>query len=522
MHRIRHIGLQFARRCVQTATVLLIIALAFISLYAHYRAAFSLDELADQPGLKGEVLVRIDRGVSSMEAPQHFLDGAKGTLWSMRLFGMDFTDPLAAVEMAFASKKVYVPLFVSCFFWFLVTLLLGRVYCSWVCPGYLLFELTGKLRRLLRMAELPPAEVRFSLKNKYVVLLVGLAMAWGFGMPLFALVYPPAVLSRMAHAWVFGASLTGMLVLIGLLVAFELLVSPRWWCRTMCPGGALYALIGWPRLLRVKLVESRCTYCSICRDVCEPGLDPVTESRGLECDNCGRCARMCPERALTYGLGLPGRQEKPLLKASLRTSMCLAVAAVIIGTASTTVQAHHILGLPHYSYKENYPQAPTLEYPAQTGPYDVLLTSYPGKPSPGEAANIAIYIKNRQTGTPYGPAIGARVLQTFTFGNNREVMPSLRCVPFDHLHKFSVTFPEDGEYIVEITMEVEGKEEVIPFVMVAGAPSSTVSVLVATGVGMAWFLLTIRAIRIKRTRRQGRGSPDRPPGARGPEPLESR
>ena len=90
--------------------------------------------------------------------------------------------------------------------------------------------------------------------------------------------------------------------------------------------------------------------------------------------------------------------------------------AVLLWTAAAS--AHHILGLPHYSYKENYPQVPTLEYPAQSGPFQILLTCYPGKPEPGEAANLAIYIQHKTDYEPYNQAIQVRVLQTFTFGRN--------------------------------------------------------------------------------------------------------
>ncbi len=65
----------------------------------------------------------------------------------------------------------------------------------------------------------------------------------------------------------------------------------------------------------------------------------------------------------------------------------------------------------------------------------------------------------------------------------------------------TVTFPEDGEYIVELTLEVEGKPEVIPFLMVAGEPTATLSVLAGTGGFLAVFFIVIRAIRIKVRRR---------------------
>ncbi len=501
-HQRFHVCVQLFRRSLQAAVVVLILGVAAVSLYAHYRAAHALDDIDELSGPRGAVLVWIDGWVSGMESPERFLDSFKGTLWSMRLLGWDLTDPLAVVEMTCASKTFYLPLFVSCLFWLLLTLLLGKLYCSWICPGYLLFELAGKLRKLLRMAEVPPAEVVFSRNNKYIVLSIGLLAALTFSLPLFALVYPPAVLSRIAHAWVFGTALTGMLVLMGLLIVIELFVSPRWWCRYMCPGGALFGLLGWPRLLRVKLNRSRCNQCGQCQPVCEVGLNPVTESCSIECDNCGQCARYCPEQALSFGVVIPGKGPKAVSDSLPGTKALLVFLSALAGLAPAAAGAHHILGLPHYSYKENYPQAPILEYPAQTGPYDVLLTSYPGKPLPGETANIAIYVKNRQTGIPYDQPVEIRVLQTFTFGQSLEVLPMSRCVPFDKLHKLSVTFPEDGEYIVELTMEVEGKKEVIPFIMVAGEPSATLSVLITTGIGMVVFLVIVRAVRIKRARRR--------------------
>ncbi len=500
MHRTRHACLQILRRSIQIITVLLIVGLALVSLYAHYRAAHALDDMADLTGIKGYLLSGIDHAVSSIESPQSFLDGFKGTLWSMRIFGFDLTDPLAAAEMSFASKKFYLPLVMSCVFWIAVTLLLGRVFCSWICPGYLLFELSGKLRRLLQIAEVPPAEVSFSLKNKYIVLVIGLLFASFFSMPLFALIYPPAVLSRIAHAWIFGTAMTGMLVLIGIIIIFELFISPRWWCRSICPGGALYALIGWPRLVRVKLNSGRCIHCNKCQQVCEPRISPLTDSCSIECDNCGQCVRHCPEQALFYSFGLPAKNQKKTPNSSVAVSIVLVAIAVSICYSPSLVQAHHILGLPHYSYKENYPQAPTLEYPAQTGPYDVLLTSYPGRPGAGETANIAVYIKNRQTNKPYSQPVEIGVLQTFTFGRSRNILPRTQCRPFDNLHKVTVTFPEEGEYVIEISLDVEGKTETIPFVMIAGNPTATISVLIVIVLGVTIFLVIIRAIKIKQAR----------------------
>lgn len=497
--------LQILRRCIQLSTVVLLVGIAVLSLYAHYRAARVIDDPQLMAGLRGEVITQaVDPYIRRLDDPQAFLDGTKGTLWSMRLFGVDLTDPLAAAEMLAASKHIHWPLLVSILIPVLITLIFGRVFCSWICPGYLLFELTGKLRRMLRIAEIEPGAVRFSFSNKYVFLLVGLLLAAVTARPLFALIYPPAVISRVLHAWIFGTALTGMLILLGVIVAFEVFVSPRWWCRTICPGGALYGLIGWARPVRVKLKEDLCTGCRACIPVCEAGINPITQSNSIECDNCGVCLRHCGHGALVYTIGLPAvtapRHRKPDRK---RRG---AVLAAIVGLLCPwlfggSAQGHHILGLPHYSYKENYPQRPTLEYPATTGPYEVLLTSYPGVPVPGEPANLAFYIKNRETGRVYVEPITVRVLQTSTFGDNTVIMDATTRTPFDNEYKFHVTMPVDGEYIVELSMPVEGRTESIPFLMVAGEPTATASIATVGTFGLIVLFVMVRAMQRKRRRR---------------------
>ena len=509
LHRIKHFAIQALRRSVQVLVVVLLAGMVYLSLYSHYRAAHAIDDEAALEGYRKTILLGIHDRVDKLEDPQEFLDDNKGTLWSMRLGGIDLTDPLAAAEAIAAAKTVYVPLLWSVLIPVVVTLLLGKVFCSWICPAGLLLEITGKLRGLLRLAELPPGEVKFSRANKYLLLVIGLVISAAAAAPLFALIYPPAAMGRLIHAWIFGTSLAGGLVLMGLIVAIEIVVSPRWWCRTMCPGGALYGLIGWPRLLRVRLDEDLCTKCRRCEPVCEPGLNPVVESYGIECDNCGKCVQVCPEKALRYSIGLPNlgakqdqetdeRDNSPAVSKATVSGILLAALLLCPGVA----EAHHILGLPHYSYKENYPQVPVLEYPASTGPYDVLFVCYPGNPLPGEPANLVFDIKNRTTGLRYEDPVVVRVLQTFTFGANREILAATEVPAYDVLHKLSATFPEDGEYVVELTMDVEGQEEVIGFLMIAGNPSATWSVLITLGGSLAVFLITVRAIKKKRDRRK--------------------
>jgi len=495
--------LQILRRCVQASVFVVVILFALLSLYAHYRAAGAIDDPQLMAGMRGEMLTTfIHPYLEELSDPQRLLDGNWGTVWSMRIFGFDVTDPLAAAEMLAASKSVHWPLLGSIVLPVILTLFLGKVFCSWICPGYVLFEVAGKFRRLLKLAEISPGEVKFAFANKYIFLVVGLCIAAITSAPLFALIYPPAVISRVLHAWVFDTAMTAMIVLLLVIVAVEVFVSPRWWCRTMCPGGALYGLLGWARPVRVKLVADNCDGCKDCIPVCEAGINPITQSASIECDNCGVCIRHCKPSALKYTLGLPKTRSNRRAKPGVSGPKAAAMLAVLMFLCIAEPAAgHHILGLPHYSYKENYPQRPTLEYPATTGPFDVLLTSYPGKPLSGEPANLAYYIKDRETQNVYSEPVTIRILQTSTFGDNTVIRPPTERRVFDNEYKLQVTFPEDGEYVIELSMLVEGRVEVIPFLMVVGDPSATASFVVAGVMGTVVLFVIARAVQIKRRRR---------------------
>jgi hypothetical protein len=66
-----------------------------------------------------------------------------------------------------------------------------------------------------------------------------------------------------------------------------------------------------------------------------------------------------------------------------------------------------------------------------------------------------------------------------------------------------VTFPYDGKFLVELSMIIGTHQEIIPFRMVAGKPSSPAPLLIVTAVALMVFFIVLRAIMIKRRRRAG-------------------
>ena len=261
---------------------------------------------------------KIDAIVGDDEQRRALVGKTQGTFWSARLLGYSLSDPLAGAEAVVSSRSFYGPLVWSLLVPVVVTALLGRVFCGWICPMNTLLELVDRCRWLLRLAEIRERDVTFSRSNKYVLLAAGLGVVAMSSVPYLATVYPPAILSREMHLWVFGAGVgIGLYLILGICV-FELLVSKRWWCRYVCPGGALYSLLGRFRLIRIRRDLDKCVGCGDCVQVCQFDLRPMlVETTGMECTNCGTCISNCDSDALRYSLMLPITLSKNSSKTAL-------------------------------------------------------------------------------------------------------------------------------------------------------------------------------------------------------------
>lgn len=235
-------------------------------------------------------------GVAALASPLAGLTFFRGTLAAADIFGLPLADPLAAVQVLFASG-VAVPAFILSaagvtLFYFLLG---GRTFCSWVCPVYLLTELCDKVRAKLRTGRNV-----FPLTLKQGLLLLTIIATAVTGLPLFEIISPIGIASR---AVAFGLW-SGIFILGGIVLA-ELFFARRLWCRSLCPLGAYYALVGRYSPLKIGFEETRCNCCGDCRIVCpvEEVLDPSLTggekfiSSG-ECTRCGLCMDACQAGAL--------------------------------------------------------------------------------------------------------------------------------------------------------------------------------------------------------------------------------
>ena len=286
-------------RWVTLSTVFaMLVLLPFLHVYQTYVAAHAYDLLS--PSEKGLYDVMETLTAPFTDDPAEDLDAVKGNTWSGTFWGLKLSDPLAALGQMAAGMAFYWPFLVTALIPITLTVVFGRFFCGWICPATLLYELNTNFASWLRWAGLNPGNRRLDKRIKYAVLGLGLMLSAMTGSVSVAAVYPPAIIGReIYYVIALGGFGAGTVFFLGTLL-FDLLVARRGFCRYLCPGGALYALLGRYRLVRIRRIVETCNDCAKCNVVCEFGLDPRRDGFGQECNNCAACIAVCPTDAMTF------------------------------------------------------------------------------------------------------------------------------------------------------------------------------------------------------------------------------
>jgi polyferredoxin len=256
--------------------------------------------------------------------------------WPVRLF-LDF-DPLILVTTLLSAHAAAKAFFLSISV-VILTVLLGRVFCGWACPLGTLNNIVGSLRK-----HRPEAKQRDWYRVKYFILIGILASSvftlqpvgimdpisllirslsvsiyplFNYGVrALFDAVYtadPPGItavsepvystLKRTVLSFTQPVYLQS--VFIGLLFLAVLglnLVEKRFWCKYLCPLGAMLGLLSRFSLLK-RSVSEGCTECGACAAVCQGNAQPdkMGQWRDTECLSCRNCDDICPNNAVSFG-----------------------------------------------------------------------------------------------------------------------------------------------------------------------------------------------------------------------------
>ena len=180
-------------------------------------------------------------------------------------------------------------------------MIFGRAFCGWACPFGTMHDLLSPTNRRKGV------KTRNRWYVKYVILLLTLAVAWFaldtvfcklcpsgslFAAIPFRLLYPEAAeFGLLFYIHVFTLALT---------IALALFIT-RFWCRYLCPMGAIAGVFTKLGILTIKLDEAKCKKCSTCLDACTMGITKTEDIwKSTDCILCGRCVEACPEKALSF------------------------------------------------------------------------------------------------------------------------------------------------------------------------------------------------------------------------------
>jgi ferredoxin-type protein NapH len=231
-------------------------------------------------------------------------------LWRI---SVTFTCPLGFLERSLASRELLRPWLLSVAWVVLSVILLGRVFCAWLCPVVLLRRVWRGKGRLKSKRKAAPKGPSWAAYSPYAVLAGVLVASYLFRFPVFCFFCPIGLFFGALYAVIrlFSPhSLSLELVLFPAMLVLELWVLKSW-CRSICPLGALLSIIGslnrflLPVVEKDKCLASKGAKCRVCERVCPEGIDLAHIGRPFSpnsCTKCLECYEKCPAGAVKIAI----------------------------------------------------------------------------------------------------------------------------------------------------------------------------------------------------------------------------
>ncbi len=240
-----------------------------------------------------------------------------------------------------------------------VSLLVKKGFCGWICPigaisqyAWMAGEkILGRNFRINRFTDNSLRSLKYVLLGLFLAF-IGIAMAPNMMLLFFITDYYKVVDVRMMKFFTDMSTLT-MWILIGL-VGLSVLYK-NFWCRYLCPYGALLGLLSRLSPFKVRRNEEACSHCHACTRHCPALIDVENKAvvKSEECFGCMTCVSRCRADGaldLSFKIGKKSRIVKPWLF----PVVLIALFYLVIGIGMAT--DHWKSKIPHEEYQRLIPE----------------------------------------------------------------------------------------------------------------------------------------------------------------------